>query len=316
MSELPNGWAEATVLELAGHNSVVTDGDWVESKDQDPLGAVRLIQLADIGDGFFVNKSQRFMNSETVQSLNCTHLHEGDVLIARMPDPLGRACIFPDIGQEAVTAVDVFIWRRDHELAGADPRWLMHTINSPAVRSKIQSEAGGTTRQRVAGGKLKQLRLPTPPLPEQRRIVAKVDGLTARTARARKELDCIPTLIARYKSAVLAMAFSGKLTQDWRAALDRTEIADAGYPAGWVVKSLEDISEIQGGIQVGKKRPEAAKLVEVPYLRVANVQRGWLNLNEIKVLQVTPAERDRLLLRDGDILMNEGGDRDKLGRGW
>src|SRR5262249_55416179 len=78
----------------------------------------------------------------------------------------------------------------------------------------------------------------------------------------------------------------------------------------------EEISQIQGGIQVGKNRPASAVLVEVPYLRVANVQRGWLNLNEIKTLGVTAEERDRLLLQDGDILMNEGGDRDKLGRGW
>lgn len=226
MSEVPQGWAEATVLELAGQDSVVTDGDWVESKDQDPLGSVRLIQLADIGDGFFINKSQRFMNSETVERLNCTHLHEGDVLIARMPDPLGRACIFPDIGQQAVTAVDVFVWRPDRKLAGAEPRWLMHTINSPVVRSEIQSEAGGTTRQRVAGGKLKQLRLPVPPLPEQRRIVAKVDGLTERVARARKELNRIPTLIARYKQRLLALAFSGELTAGWRAQ-DLNESQDA-----------------------------------------------------------------------------------------
>ena len=140
--------------------------------------------------------------------------------------------------------------------------------------------------------------------------------MTARTARARKELDRLPTLIARYKSAVLALAFSGKLTQDWRIGLDRDALGKADYPNGWTVKELEEISEIQGGIQVGKKRLASAELVEVPYLRVANVQRGWLNLDEIKTLGVTAAERDRLLLEDGDILMNEGGDRDKLGRGW
>lgn len=84
----------------------------------------------------------------------------------------------------------------------------------------------------------------------------------------------------------------------------------------WRICPLSDIADVQGGIQVGKKRPAGVALVEVPYLRVANVQRGWLRLNEIKTLAVTAEERDRLLLKDGDILMNEGGDRDKLGRGW
>jgi type I restriction enzyme S subunit len=164
--------------------------------------------------------------------------------------------------------------------------------------------------------RLNEIRLCIAPLPEQRRIVAKIDGLTARTARARKELDRLPTLIARYKGAVLALAFSGRLTQDWRIGLERNSKGEGEYPGGWAVKELAEISDIQGGIQVGKKRPESTVLVEVPYLRVANVQRGWLSLDEIKMIGVTAAERDRLLLEDGDILMNEGGDRDKLGRGW
>lgn len=191
-------------------------------------------------------------------------------------------------------------------------------LAEPGFREKFlntKSGVGGSlTRART--DLVNQIKINIAPLPEQRRIVAKVDGLTARTARAREELDRIPTLIARYKSAVLALAFSGRLTQDWRIGLNREALSGGDYPNGWIVKDLAEISEIQGGIQVGKKRPQSAELVDVPYLRVANVQRGWLNLEEIKTLRVTPAERDRLLLQDGDILMNEGGDRDKLGRGW
>jgi len=261
MSELPQGWAEATVLELAGRNGVVTDGDWVESKDQDPSGSVRLIQLADIGDGFFVNKSRRFMNLETVERLNCTQLQEGDVLIARMPDPLGRACIFPAVGQQAVTAVDVFVWRPDHKLAGAEPRWLMHAINSPVARSTIQSEAGGTTRQRVAGGKLKQLRLPVPPLPEQRRIVAKVDGLIARTARARKELDRIPALIARYKQRVLALAFSGELTA-FGSSRPKVKLIELG-----------DIVDISSGYGFPKDR-QGKSSGDFPFAKVSDISHA------------------------------------------
>lgn len=193
-----------------------------------------------------------------------------------------------------------------------DPRFAFHLLRHlPLTEMNRASAIPGLNREDAYS-----LTIGLPPLPEQRRIVAKVDGLIARTLRARKELDHIPTLIARYKSAVLALAFSGGLTQDWRTGLDRDALDEGEYPNGWSVRQLQEISEIQGGIQVGKKRPASTELVEVPYLRVANVQRGWLNLDEIKSLSVTAAERDRLLLQDGDILMNEGGDRDKLGRGW
>ena len=217
MTELPQGWAKASLQELAGVEGLVTDGDWIESKDQDPDGKVRLIQLMDIGDGEFRNRSARYLTTDAAARLNCTFLEAGDVLIARMPDPLGRACVFPGVGQPAVTAVDVLVWRSGK--GGADPRWLMHFVNTPEIREVIADQAGGTTRQRVAGGRLKALSLPSPPISEQRRIVTKLDGLFTRTKAARGELDRIPLLIEHYKHAILEQAFTGALTADWRSAL-------------------------------------------------------------------------------------------------
>lgn len=328
MSELPNGWALATLQELAGPNGLMDDGDWIESKDQDPDGDVRLIQLADIGDGHFIDKSKRYLTSAKATALRCTHLQPGDLLIARMPDPLGRSCIFPDIGMPSVTAVDVCIWRAAPDTI--DARWLMHFVNSPEVRDAIQSQASGTTRQRVSGGNLKRLPVPVPPAQEQRRIVAKLDSLRARSARARQELDHIPKLIERYKQAILAKAFSGELTKDWREQhpcdasqfMTTTGIAVATnnaadpLPEGWCWAHAGEICAIKSGIALGKKRSADTQLVELPYLRVANVQRGWLDLSEIKTTLVTPREAEALYLQAGDVLMNEGGDRDKLGRGW
>ena len=214
MSNLPAGWSVATIKELAGADGLATDGDWIETKDQNPNGSVRLIQLADIGEGEFRDRSARFVTLETAKRLNCTFLKEGDLLIARMPDPLGRACVFPGVGQPAITAVDVFIWRQP--LGGPLARWLMHFVNSQQVRNAIAALAGGTTRQRVAGGRLKQLRIPVPPLPEQRRIVAKIDSLSAKSRRARDHLDHIPRLVEKYKQAILSAAFRGELTKEWR----------------------------------------------------------------------------------------------------
>jgi type I restriction enzyme, S subunit len=96
---------------LSATADLLVDGDWVESKDQDPSGEVRLIQLTDIGVGKFLNRSARFLTSTTARRLRCTYLRPGDLLIARMPDPIGRACIFPDMGTPCVTAVDVAILR-------------------------------------------------------------------------------------------------------------------------------------------------------------------------------------------------------------
>jgi type I restriction enzyme, S subunit len=193
MSELPRGWVEATLEELVTSRGVVTDGDWVESKDQDPNGEVRLTQLADVGEGEFRNRSDRYLTVEKAEQLGCTFLEAGDVLVARMPDPLGRACIFPGLPQPAVTVVDVLVFRSGTDLVS--PQWIMSAINAPETRQKIIAQASGTTRQRVSGGNLKRLQLPLPPLAEQKRIVAKVDALNAKSARARTELARIETLV-------------------------------------------------------------------------------------------------------------------------
>ncbi|MBE7526228.1 MAG: restriction endonuclease subunit S [Burkholderiales bacterium] len=175
MSELPRGWAYACLPELISSDGVFVDGDWVESKDQDPDGNVRLIQLADIGDGRYLDKSNRFLNQSKAIELGCTFLKRGDVLVARMPDPLGRACIFLDDRKQAVTVVDVCVVRG--RLEHFDHTWLMHFINSPSFRADIHSLQSGSTRNRISRGNLSTLKLPVPPRAEQTRIVAKLEEL-------------------------------------------------------------------------------------------------------------------------------------------
>ncbi|GAA5484315.1 restriction endonuclease subunit S [Haloferula sargassicola] len=78
---------------------------------------------------------------------------------------------------------------------------------------------------------------------------------------------------------------------------------------------LGEIADVKGGITLNKAR-EVEDPIEVPHLRVANVQRGHLDLSEIKRVVIERSRRDDYMLQPGDILFNEGGDRDKLGRGW
>ena len=87
-------------------------------------------------------------------------------------------------------------------------------------------------------------------------------------------------------------------------------------PEGWVWASLDMLGEIASGVAKGTKRDDAVEVREVPYLRVANVQRGFLDLSEVKTILATERDIAELTLQAGDILFNEGGDRDKLGRGW
>lgn len=90
----------------------------------------------------------------------------------------------------------------------------------------------------------------------------------------------------------------------------------APLPDGWAWASLDMLGEIASGVAKGSKIEPGTEVREVPYLRVANVQRGFLDLSEVKTIPATERDIADLRLEPGDVLFNEGGDRDKLGRGW
>jgi type I restriction enzyme S subunit len=151
--------------------------------------------------------------------------------------------------------------------------------------------------------KLNQITFRIPPLPEQRRIVAKVDGLTARTARARKELDSIPTLITRYKQRLLALAFSGELTSGWRAEQGH------GEP---VPTTIDDLSE---GLRYGTAQKSYAEPNGVAVLRIPNVASGRISLDDLKYSVLETKEFSKLRLDEGDILVvRSNGSVDLVGR--
>ncbi len=309
MSELPNGWTETTLEALVSSNGIVTDGDWVETKDQDPIGDVRLTQLADVGDGEFRNRSDRYLTLQRAEQLGCTFLEPGDVLIARMPDPLGRACIFLGLGQAAVTVVDVLVFRSGTELVS--PQWVVRAINSPVSRQKILAQAGGTTRQRISGGNLKRLGLPLPPLAEQKRIVDKLDALNAKSALARTELSRIETLVSRFKQAVLSRAFSGGMTSDHDqgtsvATLDADPDVTPlwSVPETWSWCRTDQVGRVGLGRQRSPKNHEGPQMR--PYLRSANITWQGVDTSDVKEMNFDDADFKRFKLEVGDVLLNEG----------
>jgi len=213
--DLPSGWTSGTIGNLISVDGIFCDGDWVESEDQDPNGDIRLIQLADIGDGVYRNRSNRFLTAAKAKQLKCTFLKTGDVLIARMPDPLGRAAIFPGDALSCVTVVDVCIARTGHD--AINHRWLMHFINSPVFRANIAALQSGSTRKRISRRNLASLQLPIPPSNEQRRIVAKIEELFSDLDAGVAALERAKANLKRYRAAVLKAVVEGSLTAEWRA---------------------------------------------------------------------------------------------------
>ncbi|HRD54333.1 MAG TPA: N-6 DNA methylase [Flavobacteriales bacterium] len=162
------------MVELGEVTSFFTDGDWIESKDQSPEG-IRLIQTGNIGIGEYLERGEkaRYISPETFVRLNCTQVLPGDVLVSRLPDPVGRACMIPALPGKLITGVDCSIIRFDQKKML--PGFFVGYTQSDEYLRSIQQKLTGSTRLRISRSNLGLIKIPLPPLAEQQRIVAELE---------------------------------------------------------------------------------------------------------------------------------------------
>lgn len=162
-------WSSASLQELA---SLFTDGDWIESKDQSTEG-IRLLQTGNVGIGTFVQKSatQKWISEETFKRLRCQEVLSGDILISRLPDPAGRACIVPMMPYRMITAVDCTIVRLSEE---NDADYLVAYLGNPSYFEHIDTLLAGGTRQRVSRSQLAVIEAPVPPTLEEQQTIGAI----------------------------------------------------------------------------------------------------------------------------------------------
>lgn len=173
-----------------------------------------------------------------------------------------------------------------------DPSYLRFVLRH--AEPKLASMGQGSTFAAIGRAELASTNFPLPPLPEQRRIVdllSRAEGIV----RLRRE--------AEKKAAELIPALFLDMFGD-----------PATNPKGWPVAKLDSVAQIISGATKGR-RFDPSEAIELPYMRVANVKDGHLDLTDIKTIAVKRGEVEKYRLLPGDLLMTEGGDPDKLGRG-
>ena len=323
MSDLPKGWSKICfddICEIARGGSPRPIQEYLTD---DPEG-INWIKISDAtqSDRYIYKTKQKIKRSGISRS---RIVKDGDFILSNSMS-FGRPYI---VKTEGCIHDGWLVLSINSEVFDQD--YLYYFLSSQEAYKQFDSKAAGSTVRNLNIDIVKTVEALIPPLAEQKRIVTKLDSLFAHTRRARQELDHIPKLIERYKQAILSAAFRGDLTADWRKENNqiinaKKFLIDSGImpckdvelsplPDTWIWALTGDLCNIKSGVALGKKRSLGTELIELPYLRVANVQKGWLDLSEIKTVLVTQKEAESLYLQSGDILMNEGGDRDKLGRG-
>lgn len=137
-----------------------TDGDWIESEDQSDSG-VRLIQTGNVGVAEYLDKpnNKKWISDETFDRLHCEEVLPGDILISRLPEPAGRACIMPSLGTKMITAVDCAIVRTSPDVSN---KFLVQYLSSQPYFNEVNTCLAGGTRQRISRSNLSNFMVPIP----------------------------------------------------------------------------------------------------------------------------------------------------------
>ena len=174
------------ILKLVDICLFFNDGNWIESKDQSESG-IRLIQTGNIGNGYYINKEARakFISEDTFKNLKCTEVFEGDCLVSRLPDPIGRACIVPLIKGRAITSVDCSILRFKPNILAS---YFVYFSQCKKYTLNIKKSSTGSTRKRISRSNLGNILVPIPPLPIQGKIVKELDTLSDIITKKKEQL--------------------------------------------------------------------------------------------------------------------------------
>lgn len=211
MSELPAGWAEARIRDLAskiGSGATPKGG----SKAYKSSG-IPLVRSMNIHFSGYREEGLAFIDEEQARKLDNVRVRGGDVLLNITGASIGRVTVAPNALADARVNQHVAIIRT---LDGVEPQFVSRFLASPQSQRTILEENYGVTRQALTKEMIENFAIGVPPLAEQRRIVAKLDRLSARSRAAEGHLARTTKLAARAKQAILAAAFRGDLTADWR----------------------------------------------------------------------------------------------------
>lgn len=327
--DLPKGWVETQLNDLVRLCSQkispasAPDSIYIGLEDVEPHSS-RIIKYS---------KAINYKSSSACFA-------KGDILYNRLRPYLNKVLIAP---QSGIASAEFLILRTE---IGVSQRFVLRWIMSGEFLNFTAGLDKGD-RPRVDYEQIGTFPIKLPPTAEQQRIVAKIDALFARSSRAREALAAIPALIDRYRQAVLAAAFRGDLTADWRASnsmqdadrhLDNVlqerrtrwqakqsasrrkaypqpeqaeNFPEIDLPEGWTWASVDQLTtEMQYGTS-SKTNEDASG---IPVLRMGNIFRGELQVENLKYLPADHNEFPTLLLDEGDILFNRTNSPELVGK--
>ena len=231
-NELAEGWTSVPLNELIEPGGIFDGpfGSSLKTADYTESG-VRVIRLENLANMRFVEEKRTYISKSKYADLQRHTVFEADILFGSFIDGATRVCQLPALPTLAIAKADCFTIRPRKELI--DPRLLVYQLGTNEARDALAGEIHGATRPRINTQQLRGFSVALPPMPEQCRIVAKVDELLAQLSAAREYIRRTADLVglrvesgpSRIEAAILSKAFSAELVPT-EAELARAEGRD------------------------------------------------------------------------------------------
>lgn len=243
IKDIPSSWEINKVKYLATEpGTLFLDGDWIESDVIEESG-IRYLTTGNVGAGFYKEQGSGYISEKTFSELHCLNVYPGDLMISRLNEPIGRACIIPDTESRYVVAVDNVILRPN---ANYNKKFIMYGMNADGYAEHANMIARGATMSRISRSQLGQFWLAFPNIEEQQAIADFLDKECVRIDSIAADLEKQIELLQRYKKSLI--------TETVTKGLDKSmPMKDSGVewigkiPAHWDVTRVKYFCRMYSG---------------------------------------------------------------------
>ena len=243
IKDIPESWKTSKVKFLAIEpGTLFLDGDWIESDVIEESG-IRYLTSGNVGAGFYKDQGSGHISEKTFNELHCLKVFPGDLMISRLNEPIGRACIVPEGEPCYVVAVDNVILRPNKKY---DRKFIMYAMNTEGYAEHGNMIARGATMARVSRSQLGQFWLAFPGITEQRAIADFLDAQCAKIDSVIADIEKQIETLHKYKKSLITETVTKGCTTGSKTKTVRLDFADEINEA-WIETRVKYLCSMYSG---------------------------------------------------------------------
>ena len=306
IKDIPLSWDINKVKYLATEpGTLFLDGDWIESDVIEESG-IRYLTTGNVGAGFYKEQGNGYISEKTFSELHCLNVYPGDLMISRLNEPIGRACIIPDTESHYVVAVDNVILRPN---ANYNKKFIMYGMNTDGYAEHANMIARGATMSRISRSQLGQFWLAFPNVGEQQAVADFLDKECAQIDSIAADLEKQIALLQQYKKSLITETVTKGQKNNIPMKVSKVEYVST-IPSYWEEKRLSSIAYVRA--RLGWKGLTADEYADEGYafLSAFNIVEDKLDLSEDILNYITKFRYDEspeIKLQSGDVLLVKDG---------